>query len=45
MFSEWWSKFRFFVTGKKRIEVDEELQFHLERETEANLAAGMSAAE
>ena len=45
MLSEWWSKFRFFVTGKTRVEVDEELQFHLEREVEANVAAGMSAAE
>jgi putative ABC transport system permease protein len=45
MFSECWSKLRFFVTGKKRTEVDEELRFHIERETEANLAAGMSAAE
>ena len=45
MLSEWWSRLRFFVTGKTRVEVDEELQFHLEREVEANLAAGMSAAE
>ena len=45
MLSEWWSKFRFFVTGKRRVEVDEELQFHLEREMEANLATGMSSAE
>jgi putative ABC transport system permease protein len=45
MLSEWWSKFRFFVTGKKRVDVDDELQFHLEREVEANLVAGMSLAE
>ena len=45
MLSECWSRFRFFVTGKKRVEVDEELQFHLERELEANLAAGISPAE
>jgi putative ABC transport system permease protein len=45
MLSEWWSRFRFFLTGKKRVEVDEELQFHLEREVEANLASGMSRAE
>ena len=25
---EWWSRIRFFVTGKKRAEVDEEIQFH-----------------
>ncbi len=45
MLSEWWSRIRFFVTGKKRVDVDEELRFHLEREVEANLAAGMPAAE
>ncbi|MGA7242640.1 MAG: ABC transporter permease [Terracidiphilus sp.] len=45
MLSEWWSRFRFFLTGKKRVDVDEELQFHFERELEANLAAGMSPAE
>jgi hypothetical protein len=45
MLGEWLSRFRFFVTGKKRIDVDEELQFHLDRAIEANLAAGMSATE
>jgi len=28
MLCEWWSWFRFFVAGKKRGEVDEEIQFH-----------------
>jgi putative ABC transport system permease protein len=45
MLSEWWSRLRHFVAGKKRGEVDEEIQFHLDREIEANLAAGMPAAE
>ena len=45
MLNEWWSRIRFFVAGKKRAEVDEEIAFHLEREMEANLAAGMSPAE
>jgi putative ABC transport system permease protein len=45
MLSEWFAGLRFLITGKKRTEVDEELQFHLERATEANVAAGMSAAE
>ncbi len=45
MLSEWLSRFRFFLTGKKRVDVDEELQFHLDRAIEANLAAGMPAAE
>jgi putative ABC transport system permease protein len=41
MLREWWSRIRFFVAGKKRAEVDDELRFHMEREVEANLAAGM----
>jgi putative ABC transport system permease protein len=45
MLGEWWSWFRFFVAGKKRRELDEEIQFHLERQMEANLAAQMSPAE
>lgn len=45
MLSEWWSRIRFFVSGKKRADVDEELAFHMEREIAANLAAGMPAAE
>ena len=45
MLREWWSRIRFFVAGKQRTEVDEELAFHMEREIEANLAAGMPAAE
>ena len=45
MLREWWSRVRYFVTGKKRADVDEELAFHMEREFEANIAAGMSAAE
>jgi predicted permease len=45
MFREWLSRVRFFVAGKRRGEVDEEIEFHLEREVEANLAAGMTARE
>ena len=45
MLHESWSRIRFFFAGKQRAEVDEELQFHLEREIEANLAAGMPSAE
>jgi putative ABC transport system permease protein len=45
MFREWLSRLRFFFAGKPRVEVDAEMQFHLERQIEANLAAGMSAAE
>jgi putative ABC transport system permease protein len=45
MLSEWFAQIRFLIAGKRRTEVDEELQFHLERETAANVAAGMSPAE
>lgn len=42
MLSEWLSRLRFLVPGKRRADVDEELRFHLDREIEANVAAGMS---
>ena len=45
MVREWLNKARSFFTGKRRADVDEELQFHIDRETEANLAAGMTPAE
>lgn len=45
MMREWWTKVRFFIAGKSRREVDEELVFHLEREREANLARGMTEEE
>ena len=45
MLGEWLSRLRFFFTGKSRTEVDDEIRFHMERQVEANLAAGMSAAE
>ncbi len=45
MVREWLSRFRFFFLGKQRTEVDDEIQFHLERQIEANLAAGMSRSE
>ncbi len=45
MLGEWLSRLRFFFTGKARTEVDEEIRFHMERQIEANLAAGMSPTE
>ncbi len=45
MLTEWLSRLRFFFTGKSRAEVDEEIRFHLERQVEANLAAGMTLKE
>ena len=45
MFAEWLSRIRFFFGGRSRNEVDEEIQFHIEREAAANVASGMPAAE
>jgi putative ABC transport system permease protein len=45
MIGEIGTRMRFFLTGKKRVEVDEEIEFHMEREIEANVAAGMPLAE
>lgn len=45
MLTEWFSRMKFFVAGKSRSEVDEELQFHVDRQTEANVEAGMPAEE
>ncbi|HEY2857025.1 MAG TPA: ABC transporter permease [Terracidiphilus sp.] len=45
MMRELVSRVRFFFTGKRRVEVDDEIAFHMERQVEVNLAAGMSADE
>jgi putative ABC transport system permease protein len=45
MLSEWFARLRFLFRGKRRAEVDEELQFHIDHQIETNLAAGMSQAE
>jgi len=45
MITELLTRLRFFLRGKARAEIDEELQFHLERQTQANIAAGMPPAE
>ncbi|HEX3986410.1 MAG TPA: ABC transporter permease [Acidobacteriaceae bacterium] len=45
MMREFFTRLRFFFTGKSRATVDEELQFHLDRLIEANLTAGLSPAE
>lgn len=41
MIAEWFSRLIFFLRGKRRSEVDEELQFHIDRQTEAYVASGM----
>jgi putative ABC transport system permease protein len=42
MLPEWFCRLRFLFIGKSRREVDDEIQFHVERQVEANLAAGMT---
>ena len=41
MVTEWSKLVRFLIRGKTRVKVDEELDFHIEQQTQANLAAGM----
>jgi predicted permease len=45
MLHEFFIRLRFFFTGKSRATIDEELQFHIDRAIEANLAAGLPPAE
>jgi predicted permease len=45
MLREAFTRLRFFFSGQSRATVDEELQFHIDRQIEANLSAGMSPAE
>ncbi len=42
MLNELLTRLRFLIAGRSHGEVDEELRFHLEQQTEANLQAGMS---
>lgn len=45
MLKEWLTWLRFLIDRKPSGEIDEEMQFHLEQQTDANLAAGMTPAE
>jgi len=45
MMTEFLTRLRFFFFRKRRNEVDDELQFHLEQSIAARIAAGLSAAE
>ena len=45
MFKEWLTRLRFLVARKGHAEVDEEMAFHLEKQMEANIAAGMTPVE
>jgi putative ABC transport system permease protein len=45
MLKQWLTRLRFLLAPKPHREIDEELQFHLEQQTEANVAAGMTPQE
>jgi predicted permease len=44
-FRAFWMRVRFLFSRRTMAETDEELQFHIERQIEANLAAGMNVEE
>jgi len=45
MLKQWLMRLRFLLAPKPHREIDEELQFHLEQQAEANVAAGMTPQE
>ena len=45
MLKQWLTRLRFLLAPKPRHEIDEELQFHLEQQAKANVAAGMTPQE
>ncbi len=45
MLREWLTRLRFFLSPKSHREIDDELQFHLERQTEVYIATGMTPQE
>ena len=45
MLKEWLTRLRFLIISKSHDEINEELQFHLEQQTQANIAAGMTPLE
>jgi predicted permease len=45
MLKQWLMRLRFLLAPKPRHEIDEELEFHLEQQAEANVAAGMTPQE
>jgi len=45
MLREFLTRLRFFVSRKRPVDLDDELQFHLDQSTQANIAAGMTPEE
>ena len=45
MLDEWLTRLRFLMVSKSHNEIDEELQFHIEQQTQANIDAGLTPLE
>ena len=45
MLNEWWTRLRFLMSPKPNREIDDELQFHIERQAQEYIAAGMTPQE
>lgn len=45
MLRECLTRVRFFISRKRPVDLDDELQFHLEQSTQTNIAAGMTPEE
>src|SRR5258708_17795847 len=45
MLKEWWTRLRFLMSPKPNREIDDELQFHIERQAQEYIAAGMTPQE
>ena len=45
MLKEWWTRLRFLMSPKPNREIDDEVQFHIERQAQEYIAAGMTPQE
>jgi macrolide transport system ATP-binding/permease protein len=45
MLKEWWTRLRFLLSPRPNSEIDDELQFHIERQAQEYIAAGMTPQE
>ncbi len=45
MLKEWWTRLRFLISPKCNREIDDEVQFHIERQAQEYVAAGMTPQE
>src|ERR1700757_2464739 len=45
MLKEWWTRLRYLISPKSNREIDDELQFHIERQAQEYIAIGMTPEE